>query len=161
MKGWRRKWGWWSTRGSSKLESGDRTGFPPSHKWRVVLEATVCSGCYHAHFVLGNDSFIQGDMYWALQGQSAPSPTSSFFLCVLFSFQKLTFLAGVCVHVCMCVLRDFHVPSYPCSCPIRSFSEYLMSLHWIRWRAGWQDLNITIYQTSQPKKIVIKIPGKK
>lgn len=123
IKRWRGKWGRWSTRGSSKLESGDRTGFPPSHKWRVALEATVCSGCYHAHFVLCNDSFIQGDVYLALQGQSAPAPTSCFFLRVLFSFQNLTFVGGVCMCVCVC-FRDSKTTQLPLlmSCMFLSMS---------------------------------------
>lgn len=92
---WRWSWSW--------------TGFPPSHKWRVVLEASVCPGCYHAHFVLCNDSFIQGDMHLALQGQSASAPTSflPFTLCVLVLLSNLTFSAFldaqyVCVCVCVC-----------------------------------------------------------
>lgn len=67
----------WSRRaglGSHCVANREQCSRPP-----VCL---VGSGCYHAHFVLGDDSFIQGDMHSALQGQSAPAPTSSFSLSV-------------------------------------------------------------------------------
>lgn len=40
------------------------------------LRPLLCSGhSYHAHFVLSDYSFIQGDMHLALRGQNAPAPT--------------------------------------------------------------------------------------
>lgn len=88
--------------------------FPPSHKWRVVLKAMGCSGSYHAHFVLCDDSFIQRGMHSAPQGQRAPATTSSFFLCLLFSFQTqpcLLFGCSMCMYVRMS--KESKLAGYP------------------------------------------------